>query len=174
LQQVTAMTARLCTFIKGNGQRCRADPMTDSAYCFWHAPEHAAEVSEAGRLGGLRAKREHTVAGAFQFDGVQSVPAIRRLVEVAIIDTLSLENSLSRNRTLAYLAMVALKLLEVGELEDRVATLEAAVHGQPGYADAIIDAVAAADEVEFEPIVTEPATPEDGQAASDDTGEGEA
>ncbi|MCX6000216.1 MAG: hypothetical protein NTU41_11710 [Chloroflexi bacterium] len=35
--------------------------------------------------------------------------------EVAILDTLSMENSVSRNRTLAYLAQVALRALEVGD-----------------------------------------------------------
>ena len=40
---------------------------------------------------------------------------------MAVIDTLSLENSVARSRTLAYLGQTALKCLEVGELEDRLA-----------------------------------------------------
>jgi hypothetical protein len=52
---------------------------------------------------------------------------IRRLLEVAVLDTLSLENSIARSRTLAYLAQVALKTLEVGELQERLQALEAAV-----------------------------------------------
>ena len=39
-------------------------------------------------------------------------------------------DSIARNRTLAYLAQVALKALETGELEQRVEAMEAAVHGQ--------------------------------------------
>jgi hypothetical protein len=70
------------------------------------------------------------VAGAYEFSGLDSVAGIRRLVEVAAVDTLGLENSIARSRTLAYLAMVATKLLETGELEQRIASLEAAVHGQ--------------------------------------------
>ena len=45
---------------------------------------------------------------------------VQRLVEVAVVDTFQLENSVSRNRTLAYLAQTALKLLEVGEHEARM------------------------------------------------------
>jgi len=56
-----------------------------------------------------------------------TVTDFRRLLEVAVIDTLSLENSVARSRTLAYLGHTALKCLEVGELEDRLALLEGAV-----------------------------------------------
>jgi len=70
------------------------------------------------------------VAGAYEFGGLSTVADIRRLLEVATIDTLSLENSVSRSRTLAYLAQTALRCLEVGELEDRVALLEAAVRSR--------------------------------------------
>jgi len=38
-----------------------------------------------------------------------------------------LENSVARSRTLAYLAQVALKTLEVGEFEARLEALEATV-----------------------------------------------
>jgi len=52
---------------------------------------------------------------------------VRRLVEVAVLDTLGLENSVARNRTLAYLAQTAARLLETGELEERLRALEAAM-----------------------------------------------
>jgi hypothetical protein len=89
-----------------------------------HDPEHAEEVQEARRLGGLRRRREKVTSGAYDFEGLGSVEQIRRLLEIAALDTLGLENSVARSRTLAYLAQVALKALEVGELEDRVRALE--------------------------------------------------
>ena len=55
---------------------------------------------------------------------------IRRLIEIAVLDTLGLENSVARNRTIAYLVQVALKALETGEFEERIEALEAAVHSQ--------------------------------------------
>jgi hypothetical protein len=89
-----------------------------------HSPEHAEEMAEARRLGGLRRRREKAVSGAYDFDGLADVTQVRRLLEIAASDTLSLENSVARSRTLAYLAQVALKALEVGELAERIDALE--------------------------------------------------
>ena len=58
-----------------------------------HSPEHAAEAAEARRLGGLRRRREVAVTGAYEFPGLQSVADIRRILEIAVLDTLGLENS---------------------------------------------------------------------------------
>jgi len=104
--------------------------MRDSPYCFWHSPDTRQEAEEARRLGGLRRRKERTVAGAYVFEGLEAVIDIRRLLEIAVLDTLSLENSVARSRTLAYLAQTALKCLEAGELEDRLALLEAAVRNR--------------------------------------------
>jgi hypothetical protein len=113
-----------CRFQKDNGEPCRATPMRGEEYCFWHHPEHAEEAAEARRLGGLRRRKERITQGAYDFEGLQSVTQIRRLLEVAVVDTLSLESSIARSRALAYLAQTALKALEVGELEERLRVLE--------------------------------------------------
>ncbi len=105
---------RQCAFSGPNGEPCRDYPVRDSDFCLMHSPEHAAEVQEARRLGGLRRKREITVTGAYDFEALDTVGGIRRLVEVAVLNTLGMENSISRSRTLAYLAQVALRTLEVG------------------------------------------------------------
>lgn len=121
------MPGRSCSFIKPDGERCRSAPLLEGEFCFWHSPDHAEEAAEARRLGGLRRRREKTVAGAYEFDGLTSVGDIRRLLEIAVLDTLGLENSIARARTLAYLAQSATKLLELGELEERVRALEEAL-----------------------------------------------
>jgi len=104
-----------------------------------HSPEHAEEVAESRRLGGLRRRREVAVSGAYDFVGLEHVGDIRRLLEVAVLDTLGLENSISRARTLAYLATTAIKLLEVGEFEQRLASLETAMHGQRTLPASVFD-----------------------------------
>ncbi len=118
---------RTCSFRKEDGQPCRAAPLHDGPFCLWHSPEHAEEVQEARRLGGVRRRRERSVARAYDFAGLNEVSQVRRLLEIAIVDTLALENSAARSRTLAYLGIVALKVFEVGELEARVAAVEAAL-----------------------------------------------
>ena len=104
-----------------------------------HSPEHAQEMAEARRLGGLRRRRELTVSGAYEFEGIETVADIRRLLEIAVLDTLGLDNSISRARTLAYLAMTAIKLLDVGEMEERLGALESAVHRHNAPAESVFD-----------------------------------
>ncbi len=65
----------------------------------WHSPDREDEAAEARRLGGLRRRREKIVAGAYDFEGLDSVQSIRRLVEIAAIDLLGLEISIVRSRT---------------------------------------------------------------------------
>jgi hypothetical protein len=125
-----SLPLRACRYVREDGSPCRSAPMKGEDFCFWHSPAHAEEADEARRLGGLRRRKERTVAGAYEFGGLATIPDIRRLLEVATIDTLSLENSVARSRTLAYLAQTALKCLEVGDLEDRLALLEAAVRSR--------------------------------------------
>ncbi len=101
------VVTRTCKFIMEGGQPCRAATLQDGDFCLWHSPEHADEVAEARRLGGLRRRRERAVSGAYDFEGLNTVQQVRRLLEIAALDTVGLENSVARSRTLAYLAQVA-------------------------------------------------------------------
>jgi hypothetical protein len=125
------VAVRRCSETAANGKPCRARPLRDVPFCFWHAPGNEEEAAEARRLGGLRRRREKTVAGAFDFEGLGSTEAIRRIVEIAVLDTLGLENSIARARVLISAAGTAAKLLEVGELQNRIELLEAIVHARP-------------------------------------------
>lgn len=130
---------RTCRHRTERGDACRAAPLKGEEYCLFHHPERQQEAQEARRLGGLRRKRETTVAGAYDFAGLETVTDIRRLLEIATVDTLALENSVARSRTLAYLAQTAIKMLQVGELEDRVQALESAVGGRAVAAKSLFD-----------------------------------
>jgi hypothetical protein len=79
------------------------------------------------------------VVGAYDLGGLETVADIRRILQIAVLDTLGLENSIARSRTLAYLAMASTKLLETGELEQRIASLEAAVHGPKALPPPVFD-----------------------------------
>ncbi len=118
---------RVCQAVKEDGSRCEAPPLVDEDFCFWHSPKHSEEVAEAGRLGGLRRRREKTVAAAYDLEGLDTVLQVRRLLQIAVMDTLGLENSIARSRVLAYLAQVALKTVEAGALQERLAALESAM-----------------------------------------------
>jgi hypothetical protein len=121
---------RHCKEVRRDGQPCQMAPLVDSEYCWVHDTANATEAAEARRLGGIRRRRELITHGAYEFESLTTVQDIRRLLVIATVDTLGLENGVAWNRTLASLAMAAAKLLETGELEERLWTLEAAVHQQ--------------------------------------------
>ena len=120
-----AAGVRHCDAITDGGEPCRAAPLRDAPYCFWHSPDHQQEAQEARRLGGVRRRREGTIAGVYEVEGVQTPRQIQRIVEIAILDTLELPNSVARNRTLGALVQTAQRVIEANELEARLAALEA-------------------------------------------------
>lgn len=116
-----------CAGRQRDGRPCGGWPIRGEAFCLWHSPEHEDEAAEARRLGGLRRKRERAVAGVYELEGLASIPALRRLLEVVAVDTLSLDNGIARSRALIALVGTAAKLIEVGELEARINALESAL-----------------------------------------------
>jgi len=129
------LIARRCAYAKADGQPCRMAPLHDRPYCFSHDPDRAAEAAEARRLGGLRRRKEGTIAVAFDLPGLDTVAGIRRLLQIAATDALGLDNGIQRIRVVISAAGAATNLLKVGELEDRVAHLEAAVAGHAAGGD---------------------------------------
>jgi len=127
------VATRACKFRKEDTEACQAPPLLASDFCFWHDPEHAQEAAEARRLGGIRRRRERTVSGAYEFEGLESVPSIRRVLEIAVLDTLGLENSIARGRALIAAVLAAAKLLEAGEHEERLEALEATLVPRVGH-----------------------------------------
>ena len=120
------MVGPSCTYVMPSGRLCRATPLRDEPFCFWHSPETAEEAADARRLGGLHRRKKKTVGAAFGFRGLRTVEDNQALLETAAIETLALENSVGRNWALAGYASIGAKLIEVGDLEDRLAVLEAA------------------------------------------------
>ena len=108
----------------GTGEDCRQAPLREKDYCFWHDPESEEAAQEARRLGQQRAKREGSVAAAMQVDGLESIPDLRRILEVVLFDTLALQNGVPRNRLLVSLVQAGATLLKDGEFEQRLLEIE--------------------------------------------------
>jgi hypothetical protein len=121
------LTKRRCAGVKADGQPCQMAPLHERPYCFAHDPERAAEAAEARRMGGLRRRKEGTIAVAYELPGLDTVAGIRRLVDIVVTDSVGMENGIARLRVILAAASAATALLKVGELEDRLAVLEAAV-----------------------------------------------
>ncbi len=106
--------------------------MRDEPFCFWHAPETAEEVAEARRLGGLHRRKKKTVASIYGVGGLRTIDDLQGLLETAAIETMALENSISRNRAVAGMVAIGAKLIETGELEEWIAALELATGAERG------------------------------------------
>jgi hypothetical protein len=123
---------RRCAGQTREGNPCAAFPVTDSRFCFTHAPERAPERARARKLGGERRRRAKAVAAHQGEVVLESVSAIQAVLVIAVTDTLALENSVARSRTLGYLAGISLRAWEIGQLEERVRALEKTLNSRSG------------------------------------------
>ena len=130
---------RSCAFVMPDGHACRAGPQRDRPFCFTHDPERAADAAEARRMGGLRRRKEGTIAVAYDLPGLDTVVGIRRLLDIVVTDGVGLDNGIPRLRVLISTAVAAMNLLKVGELEERLAALEAVIgHRTPQAGDDLL------------------------------------
>jgi len=121
------MVGRACTYQMPEGRACRATPLRDEPFCFWHSPETAEELTEARRMGGLHRRKKRTVATIYGFGGLRSIEDHQALLETVAVETLGLENSIARNRALTAIVATGAKLIELGDLASRIAAIEAAL-----------------------------------------------
>ncbi len=126
------MLGRACTYLMPNGRPCRATPLRDEDQCFWHSPETAEEAAEARRVGGLHRRKKKTVSAIYGFHGLRTIEDLQSLLETAAVETMALENTIARNRAIGGFISVGAKLIEVGDLEERLAVLELAMGSAGG------------------------------------------
>src|SRR5450759_2436126 len=120
------MVGRACTYQMPDGRACRATPLREEAFCFWHAPGTADELAEARRMGGLHRRKKRTVATIYGFGGLRTIEDNQALLETITIETLALDNTIARNRAVNAMLATGIRLVEIGELEARLEALEAA------------------------------------------------
>lgn len=111
---------RRCAGRNKGGDSCGANPLRDSELCFFHDPATATEAAKARKVGGMRRRRESTVAAAYDLDDIETIEGARRLLEVATVDTLGLENSIARSRVLIQLVYAALRVVHEADTEPRL------------------------------------------------------
>ncbi len=119
------MIRRNCEAKTKAGSPCLMAPLRDSRWCWNHDPGRARDRQAARKRGGLNRRRSKGDSSVEV--RLDDVAALREILETAVRDTLALENSVARARTLGYLAGQALRALELGAVDDRVAALEDAL-----------------------------------------------
>jgi hypothetical protein len=118
------LAARVCRTVKDDGSPCGAPPLRESDHCFVHDPSTAEQAAEARRLGGVRRRREGTLGGAYEFEGLRTPRDLIRLLEISAFDALALDNSVARASVIVRLVAAGARLFEVTDLADRIAALE--------------------------------------------------
>ena len=119
-----------CVSVTSSGAPCGMARMRDSQLCWNHDPRVGRQRAEARRRGGRHRRRSSKGAPLPPVE-LSDVRAIRHVLETAVGETMTLEPSLARARTLAYLVSVALRVIEVGEIEYRLTALESLVIQAP-------------------------------------------
>jgi len=125
----TGNVGNLCSARNRRGERCGAYAMDGSSFCYWHNPDIEDRRNASNAKGGL-ARQGRSVSGADDHGRrvqLGNVADVVSLLESSVRDLLTLENSISRARAVAYVCSVAVRALEVSELEDRIVRLEEAV-----------------------------------------------
>jgi hypothetical protein len=118
---------RGCTATTAQGKPCGSPALRDERFCNMHHPDHAAEVAEARRLGGVRHRKEATLSAFYDLGDPGSIEGAIRLLHIAALETLALDNSVARNRTLVAVASASVRVIEAAELAARIAALESAL-----------------------------------------------
>lgn len=97
-----------------------------SGYCFAHDPARAGAIAQARRAGGkARHGRRIGATGNGKPVALATLADVLSLLAGAVNDCLALENSLSRARTLGYLAGIWSTCFDTSEIERRLQALEA-------------------------------------------------
>ncbi len=117
-----------CRGVTRDDSPCGMAPLSHSEYCFAHDPRRGRDRAKARVKGGRNRRTAHGTAPPQAAPALRTVAAIQGELERAVFDTLQMVNSSQRNRTLGYLLGIALRALEVGEIEERLAALESLVN----------------------------------------------
>ena len=113
-----------CEATNQAGAPCGAQALVSSVFCFMHDPSSAPDRAEARRRGGHNRRTAPSLPVPLDVS-LGDLDSVKMMLERVMVDTLALENSARRSRTVGYLIGVALKLYEAAEVEERLQALEA-------------------------------------------------
>lgn len=119
------------------GTLCRAAALPGSDFCFFHDPKHEDERKEAQSTGGQQG-RIRTLAPDTPRVKVEDCRDVVSLISETINQVRRGEVDPRVANAVGYLANVLLKAVEQGDVESRLAELEAAVKGHRSSSDLAI------------------------------------
>ncbi len=125
-------TAGRCRQVKTDGTACQATARTGASYCFFHDPEVAAERTAARRAGGLQRSQKAVILPLESPDlPLRDVADVAGLLAITINQVRRGQLDPRVANAVGYLSGILLKAIEIGGIEERLATLEQVVRSQP-------------------------------------------
>ena len=124
-----AVSVAHCQGTRSDGQPCGSPIVSDSGFCFSHDPEKAEDATKARRRGGHASSaisRTRRLAPAALRD-------VYSTLERALSEVHSGELSPARASAMASLARAMAHILTVGEMEERVRSIEQALGDVPAF-----------------------------------------
>ena len=114
------MDGKKCSFIKPNGEQCEAYSLTNSPFCFVHAPELEGKRDLARRLGG---RHKEEIAGIPL--KIASAEDVLDLLSLAVGELVAMPATVAQAKAIVNAASALLDTLEMVEFERKLDELEA-------------------------------------------------
>jgi hypothetical protein len=121
---------RKCQYRKKDGTPCEADAQSGKNLCVFHDPIQAEKVRRARQAGGRKNRAATMPANTPHFslnNGADAASLLGDTINRTRIGELDPRVA----NSIGYLCGILLRTFEVSSIEDRLATLEAAVRNQP-------------------------------------------
>ncbi len=115
-----------------NGAPCRAQAINRGQFCFAHDPASGRARAMARKKGGQRNRIPHAGNPGCIPPRVRGLGDVLSVLDYALAEALPLENSVQRGRLLVAICGAFVEALKVGELETRLAAIEAALRLRGG------------------------------------------
>jgi hypothetical protein len=116
-----------CTAVKPDGNRCHANAVVGSQWCFFHDPASADDRIEASRRGGKK-NRPATLPPDTPDFTLATAQDASALIGRSINQLLRGEIDPKIANAVGYLVTVKIRAMDAATLQRRVAALEAALH----------------------------------------------
>lgn len=107
------------------GTVCTMPAIKGGRLCYIHAPETAAARAVSRKLGGENRHVQHFADPATLPQDVTTLEEANKLLKYVWDETEGMDNSIARNRLLLACYEMFVKSIEIGEMEARIAALEA-------------------------------------------------
>ena len=123
--------AATCKGTKKDGGKCTAHAGPDG-FCTFHSPAHGRARAEGRKRGGERHRIPHGAMDAAALPGeTRTLADVLKILDYAMSEAVVMENGVQRGRLLGAIANGYIQAIQVGELEQRVAAIEAALKVKP-------------------------------------------